>query len=90
VKEEQVPTVLLPVTCPHCGLDSLFAYPLIVVITALSQWHRMALHAPCHSESWSATALELQRFREYLGDAWIVEQTMAHPVHLGHLAGAVW
>ncbi len=64
-------TVLVPVTCPQCGIKSLSEQPIIVVVTALTRWNRMLLRALCHEEAWDATPAELEAIREYLGAAWI-------------------
>jgi hypothetical protein len=44
---------------------------VIVVIKALTQWKNMNLYAPCHQGSWSASQVELDIIRLYLGEAWI-------------------
>jgi len=69
--EMDVATVAIPVRCPQCDRESLYNFPEIVVLTALTRWNNMQLYAPCHDISWSATPSELQRIRQYLGDNWI-------------------
>jgi hypothetical protein len=63
--------IALPVTCPQCGVDSWFEFPVQVVVIALTSWNNMALRASCHEESWSATESELTKIRDHLGAAWI-------------------
>jgi hypothetical protein len=70
-KYRQEATVLIPVTCPQCGEASLSAHPVVVVVTALTQWNRMLLRAACHEQAWNATHAELQAIREHLGEDWI-------------------
>lgn len=67
---EETP-ILLPVTCPVCGTESLTEYPVLVVMTALTRWHNMALYASCHEGSWDASSAEMARIRAFLGDPWI-------------------
>jgi hypothetical protein len=67
---EETPT-LLPVTCPICGVESMTAYPAIVVMTALTRWHNMALYASCHPGTWDASQAEMARIRDFLGEPWI-------------------
>ena len=64
-------TVLLPITCPQCGLESLVEFPVIVVVAALTRWNQMALHAGCHDGSWNASPAELARIRSHVGESWI-------------------
>jgi hypothetical protein len=63
--------VLLPVRCPTCGAESMTGYPTIVVMTALTRWHNMALYTSCHPASWDASQAEMARIRAFLGEPWI-------------------
>jgi hypothetical protein len=47
------------------------AFPVIVVVTALTHWQQMLLHADCHEGTWNATPAELDVIREHLGDQWL-------------------
>ena len=63
--------ILLPVTCPICGLESMTAFPVQVVAIALSRWNNMALYASCHEGSWSASPSEIAKIRDFLGSEWV-------------------
>jgi len=67
-------------------------FPVIVVVTALTSWQQMRLHAPCHHAAWDATPTDLRAIREYLGDAWLEAQraqlaydVISSPLSTGHL-----
>jgi hypothetical protein len=64
------PSILLPVRCPLCGTVERVAFPVIVVITAMTAWKQMRLFAACHEVSWDASVAEIQSIREHLGDSW--------------------
>jgi hypothetical protein len=60
------PEVLVPVTCPRCGQESLMRLAVSVVAEALIAAKRLQLSTACHSVEWSATQVELEQIREYL------------------------
>jgi hypothetical protein len=65
------PTIQFPVTCPVCGAEALAEYPVADVADALiSRTGALQLRASCHDLRWTASKLELQQIREYLG-AWL-------------------
>jgi hypothetical protein len=66
-----IPTVKIPVRCPHCDIQQLCEFPEPVVVMALTRWNNMNLYVPCHDGYWSATRDELEAIRQYLGEAWI-------------------
>ncbi len=37
----------------------------------LTKWHNMAFYADCHAAPWSASPLELQETRAFLGETWM-------------------
>ena len=61
----------IPVICRHCGKETITGFPELVVATALRRWNHMALHAGCHKGSWDASDEEVQRVRDYVGQAWL-------------------
>jgi hypothetical protein len=63
--------VQIPVRCPECGTVALTAFPILVVVTALTSWQQMRLYSSCHETGWDATQLEIQSMREHLGENWL-------------------
>lgn len=60
------PEVLVPVTCPQCGQESLTRLAVSVVADALLAGTRLPLRSKCHARVWDAGDLELEQIREYL------------------------
>jgi hypothetical protein len=69
------PVVRFPVTCPECGAEALSAFPIDAVAAALIDRSPIKLRASCHSVSWTATPIELEQIREYLGAPWASQQS---------------
>ncbi len=61
------PTVRFPVACPKCGMERLTEIPFHVVTDALQRGSDICLVATCHDVIWTATELELEQIREYVG-----------------------
>jgi hypothetical protein len=61
------PTVRFPAVCPRCGRERLTELPLDEVADALRRGSDICLVATCHDVIWTASELELERIREYLG-----------------------
>jgi hypothetical protein len=61
------PTVRFPAACPKCGTERLIEFPLDDVTDALQKGSDICLVATCHDLIWTATELELEQIREYLG-----------------------
>lgn len=61
------PIVRFPVACPKCGRERLTEFPVDVVADALKKGLDICLVATCHDVVWTATELELEQIREYLG-----------------------
>ena len=61
------PTVRFPAACPQCGRERLAEFPLDEVADALQKGSDISLVATCHDVVWTATELELEQIREYLG-----------------------
>jgi hypothetical protein len=60
------PEVLVPVTCPECGEESLTRLAVSVVADALIAGTRLHLSTKCHAPGWDATQVEIEQIREYL------------------------
>lgn len=69
------PVVRFPVTCPECGVEVLSAFPIASVAAALIDHGPIKLQANCHSVSWTATPIELEQIRDYLGAPWTSQQS---------------
>jgi ribosomal protein L37AE/L43A len=65
------PEVLVPVTCPRCGKESVKRLAVSVVAEALMAGTRLQLSSTCHAVEWQATRVELEQIREYLSAACI-------------------
>ena len=61
------PELMMPVTCPQCGRESLFALTFAVAADALLAGRPIVLHVDCHSRDWEADLSEREQLREYLG-----------------------
>ena len=68
---DAVDLMSLPVTCPVCGTESMTEFPVLVVATALNSWHQMCLYVECHPGSWSASATDILKLREFVGHDWL-------------------
>jgi hypothetical protein len=61
------PTIRFPAACPQCGSERLAEFALDEVADALQRGSDICLVATCHDVVWTATELELEQIREYLG-----------------------
>jgi hypothetical protein len=61
------PTLRFPAACPKCGRERLTEFPVDEVAHALQRGSDICLVATCHDVIWTATELELEQIREYLG-----------------------
>jgi hypothetical protein len=61
------PEMMMPVTCPECGTESLFCLAVAVASHALLAGEPILLRSGCHSHEWDAGPLEREQLREYLG-----------------------
>lgn len=77
----QEPDVLVPVTCPACGVESLCRLPVATVAEALIQHHGVMLRTACHPQEWQASSTEMHQIREYLGAACIDRHDAQHAPH---------
>jgi hypothetical protein len=57
----------VPVTCPDCGAERLAELPADRVTGALREGRALRLHAPCHDVWWTASAVEVEQVRQYVG-----------------------
>ncbi len=72
-----IPSVKIPVRCPHCDTEQMCDYPEPVVVMALTRWNNMNLHVPCHDVYWCASQSELHAIRQHLGEAWLESRSVA-------------
>jgi hypothetical protein len=63
----QQPSMKFPVTCPECAAQLLTEFPVAFIANALATGKGIRLYASCHDTFWTATFLERQQLREYLG-----------------------
>jgi hypothetical protein len=70
----QQPSMKFPVTCPECAAELLTEFPVAFIANALATGKGIRLYASCHDTFWTATFLERQQLREYLGVARIEAQ----------------
>ena len=68
------PKVRFPVTCPNCGQKLLTEFRCTDVAAALFNGRPIRLYASCHDELWTASELEMEQIREYLGAVWLEVQ----------------
>jgi len=61
------PELMMPVTCPECGIESLTTLAVAAAAHALLAGEPIFLGSGCHSHSWEAGPLEREQLREYLG-----------------------
>ena len=67
------PQVLLPVTCPICGQESLVGFRISVLADAFESGE-IRLYANCHVVGWDADRKELKAILEYLDAAWSAQR----------------
>jgi hypothetical protein len=60
------PEIMMPVTCPECGIESLCTLAVAVAADGLLAGESILLRCGCHHE-WEADPLEREQLREYLG-----------------------
>jgi len=61
------PEIMIPVTCPECGKETLCTLVVAVAADALSGGGSIPLRSSCHNQEWDADLLEREQLREYLG-----------------------
>jgi hypothetical protein len=59
------PEIPFPVTCPHCGEESLAEFRATVLADAMAG-DPIRLYATCHLVSWDASDVELENIRRHL------------------------
>jgi hypothetical protein len=59
--------MMMPVTCPECGMESLSTLAVAAAAHALLAGEPVLLRSGCHNYSWEAGPLEREQLREYLG-----------------------
>jgi hypothetical protein len=61
------PEIMIPVTCPECGKETLCTLVVAVAADALLGGGSIPLRSSCHNQEWDADLLEREQLREYLG-----------------------
>ena len=57
----------VPVTCPDCGAEQLAEFPVDRIAKALREGRPLRLHSSCHNQWWSASEIEAEQVRQYVG-----------------------
>jgi hypothetical protein len=60
------PILTIPVTCPHCALESLAEIPIALIANALLIGKAIRLYSRCHDHYWTATFAEREQLRQSL------------------------
>jgi hypothetical protein len=60
------PILKIPVTCPHCALESLAELPIALIANALLIGKAIRLYSRCHDHYWTATFAEREQLRKSL------------------------
>jgi hypothetical protein len=60
------PILKIPVTCPHCALESLAEMPIALIANALLTGKGIRLYSKCHDHYWTATFAEREQLRKSL------------------------
>lgn len=60
------PILAVPVTCPHCALESLAEMPIALIANALLSGKAIRLYSQCHNQYWTATFAEREQLRKSL------------------------
>jgi hypothetical protein len=60
------PILKIPVTCPHCALESLAEMPIALIANALLIGKAIRLYSKCHDHYWTATFAEREQLRKSL------------------------
>jgi hypothetical protein len=79
------PIFKVPVTCPHCALESVSAMSIALIANALLTGKAIRLHSTCHDQYWTATYAERQQLRRSLAVLNIEGHAQPSPVRAGRL-----
>ena len=60
------PILKIPVTCPHCALESVAEMPIALIANALLIGKAIRLYSKCHDHYWTATFAEREQLRKSL------------------------
>lgn len=69
------PILTIPVTCPHCALESLAEMPIALIANALLIGKAIRLYSKCHDHYWTATFAEREQLRKSLATFKIAPHT---------------
>jgi hypothetical protein len=82
------PILKVPVTCPHCALESLGELPIALIANALLTGKAIRLYSNCHNQYWTATFAEREQLRKSLAALKIEPHTHKAPFHAEQLEAA--
>lgn len=79
------PILKVPVTCPHCAMESVSSVPIALIANALLTGKAIRLHSACHDQYWTATFAERQQLRRSLAILNTERHTQQSPGQAGRL-----
>jgi hypothetical protein len=82
------PILAIPVTCPHCALESLAEMPIALIANALLIGKAIRLYSKCHDHYWTATFAEREQLRKSLATFKMAPHTHQGQPHAEHLCAA--
>jgi hypothetical protein len=82
------PLLKVPVTCPHCAVESLAEMPIAVIANALLIGKAIRLYSRCHDHYWTATFAEREQLRKSLAAFKMAPQTHQGQPHAKQLCAA--
>jgi hypothetical protein len=82
------PILAVPVTCPHCALESLAEVPIALIANALLSGKAIRLYSRCHNHYWTATFAEREQLRQSLAALKIEPLSHHGPQHAEQLQTA--
>jgi hypothetical protein len=82
------PILTIPVTCPHCALESLTEMPIALIANALLIGKAIRLYSKCHDHYWTATFAEREQLRKSLAALKMTPHTHRGQPHAKQLCAA--
>jgi hypothetical protein len=82
------PILTIPVTCPHCALESLTEMPIALIANALLIGKAIRLYSRCHDHYWTATFAEREQLRKSLATLEMTPHTHQGQPHAKQLCAA--
>jgi hypothetical protein len=82
------PILTIPVTCPHCALESVSEMPVALIANALLIGKAIRLHSKCHDHYWTATFAEREQLRKSLAALKMETHTHEDPLFAKQVCAA--